>query len=71
MFLAWCDTKNQNVLVGPTSIRGLTNLEQGMTLSYICDCGQLGVMLTGAATTQTVSGHATPITPASEAPTAA
>ena len=71
MFVAWFDTKNQNVLIGPTSIQGLTNTEQGMTLSYICDCGELGQMVTGAATAQTVSGHATLTTPASEAPTAA
>ena len=61
MFLAWCDTKHQNVLIGPTSIRGLTNTEQGMTLSYTCDCGSHGQMVTGATTTQTVSGHTTPI----------
>lgn len=71
MFLTWCDTQNQNVLIGPTQIQGLTNTEQGMTLSYICDCGELGQMVTGAATAQTVSGHTTPNTPASEAPTAA
>ena len=71
MFLAWCDTKDQNVLIGPSYIQGLTNTEQGMTLSYICDCGELGQMVTGAATAQVVSGHTTPITPASEAPTAA
>ena len=71
MFLAWCDTKNQNVLIGPSYIQGLTNAEQGMILSYICDCGELGQMVTGAATAQTVSGHATHTTPASEAPTAA
>lgn len=71
MFLAWCDTKNQNVLIGPSYIQGLTNAEQGMTLSYICDCGELGQMVTGAATAPIVSGHTTHTTPASEAPTAA
>ncbi len=71
MFLAWCDTKNQNVLIGPSYIQGLTNTEQGMILSYICDCGELGQMVTGAATDQTVSGHTTHTTAASEAPKAA
>jgi len=71
MFLAWCDTRNQNVLIGPSYIRGLTNTESGMILSYTCHCGQAGQMLTGAATVQTISGHTTPTTAASEAPTAA
>lgn len=70
MFLAWCDTKNQNVLIGPTSLQGLTNTDPGMTLSYICHCGQHGQMLT-TRTGKPISGHTTPTTPTSEAATAA
>jgi len=44
MFLAWCDARNQYVLIGPSYIRGLTNTGHGMSLSYICDCGQPGQM---------------------------
>lgn len=68
MFLAWCEAKKQNVLIGPTSLQGITNTEQGMILSYVCHCNERGQVVTGAATGQTVGRHTTR---ASEAPTAA
>jgi len=71
MFLAWCDTRSQNVLIGPSYIQGLTNTEHGMNLSYICDCGQNGQMITAPGGGETISGHTTPTTSASKAPTAA
>lgn len=71
MFLAWCDEKQRNVIIGPTYIRGLANTEHGITLSYVCDCGEPGQMVTKAGANRTLSGHATSATPASKAPTAA
>jgi len=71
MFLAWCDARNQYVLIGPSYIRGLTNTGHGMSLSYICDCGQPGQMRTGTATRETITGHTALVTSASKAPTAA
>ena len=70
MFLAWCDTKNQNVHRTYTHSRSHQHRTRDDP-SYECNCGELGQMATGAATAQIVSGHTTPTTPASEAPTAA
>lgn len=71
MFPAWCDTRIRSVLIGPTQIQGLSNTEQGMVLSYLCDCGAHGQMLTGSATGESISGHIAAISSASESPSAA
>jgi len=71
MFLAWCDERQRNVLIGPTYIRGLANTEHGMILNYVCDCGEPGQMVPGAGANKSLSGHATNATSDSRAPTAA
>ncbi len=48
MFLARCDYLGRDALIWASDLQGITNIDQGMVVTYCCVCGQIAEMLIGS-----------------------
>jgi hypothetical protein len=60
VFATWCENIGRQVLIWPSDVLGIVNIDRGIVVRLRCLCGNEAEMLTGASSGVRLTVHLAP-----------